>query len=426
MYLLYIFIVFILLAMLGMPLAIAICISSMVFLYFEVGLPLGVMSQMIFSGVDSFPLMAIPFFILAGALMNQGGLTQRLIDFSNSLVGHYRGSLGQIAVLANMFFGAISGSAVAGASAMGSVLIPSMVKEKYGRPFAAAIIAVSSSLAPIIPPSISMIMFGIVTGTSIEKMFVGGVVPGILFGVFIMLINRRVAIKRNLPRENKTTCKEKIQSFNKVILALLLPIIVFGGILTGVFTVTESAAVAALYALVVGLFTSKKIRSFAGFKETFGGSVVTIAVVMFLIASSKLYSYLLAINQVPQMVSELIFSISSEAWVLLLLINIVLLVVGMFLETNAAIVIFVPILYPIITEVGIDPVHFGVVLVFNLALGLLTPPFGLCVSMTAKMANCSLKDCIKESLPYTCAGIFVLLLITYIPGLVTWLPNVVL
>lgn len=423
MYLLMIFCVFIIFAFMGMPLSMAIGLSSMIFLIFDVGVPISVMAQMTFAGIDSFPLMAIPFFILAGSLMNYGGLTNKIIDFSNAMVGHRRGGLGQISVISNMFFGAISGSAVAGASAMGSVLIPSMIKEKYGKPYAAALIALSSGLAPIIPPSISMIMYGIVTGTSIEKLFIGGLIPGIIYGGAMMLLNIHIAKKRQLPCNPKVSWTQRGHIFMRVLWALLLPVIIFGGILSGVFTVTESAAIAAIYALIVGILTRKTLRSKSGFIEAFGGSVITIAVVMFLIASSKLYSYLLAINQVPQMVSSEILALSSEPLMILLLLNIALLIIGMFLETNSAIVIFVPIFYPIILELGIDPIHFGVILVFNLSLGLVTPPFGLCISLTSKMAGVKLKDGIKETLPYLGAGIITLALITYVPNLVLYLPN---
>ena len=423
MYLLIIFSTFMALAIIGMPLAVAMGLTSFLFLCLDAGQPLAVQAQKIFAGVDSFPLMAIPFFVLAGGLMNGGGLTGRIISFTNTFVGHKPGSLGRVAVLSNMFFGAISGSAVAATSALGSVLIPSMIKEKYPATLASALIAISSSLAPIIPPSISMIMYGIVTGTSIKDLFLGGAVPGVLFGMVILFMIGRTAKKRNLPKYEKSTSQEKLDSLRRVIWALMLPFIVFGGILSGVFTVTESAAVTAIYAFIVGAFIHRELTSFRSIYAVFKDSAISVAVVMFLIAASSPYSYLLAINQIPAMVSAQVLAITNDPYVILLLLNLIFLVIGMFMETNSAIVIFMPIIYPLIKQVGIDPVHFGVVVCFNLALGLVTPPFGLCLSMASKMAGASLMSCLKETLPYLGAGIGVLLLITYIPDLILFIPR---
>lgn len=423
MYLVLVFSVFLILAIIGMPLAVAMGLTSFLFLCLDAGQPLAVQAQKIFAGVDSFPLMAIPFFVLAGGLMNGGGLTGRIIAFTNTCVGHRPGSLGRVSVLSNIFFGAISGSAVAATSALGSVLIPSMIKEKYPPALASALIAISSALAPIIPPSISMIMYGIVTGTSIKDLFLGGAIPGILFGIVILFMIGRTATRRNLPKYKKSTSHERITSLKRVIWALLLPFIVFGGILSGIFTVTESAAVTALYAFVVGVFIHRELNSFRSICSVLKDSAISVSVVMFLIAASKPYSYLLAINQIPNLVSAEVLAITTDPYLILFLMNVIFLVIGMFMETNSAIVIFMPIFYPLITRLGIDPVHFGVVICFNLALGLVTPPFGICLSMASKMAETPLLSSLKEVIPYLIAGIGVLFLITYVPEIILFLPR---
>ena len=399
---------FIALAAIGVPIAVALGITSSFVLLVVQDVPVAVIVQRVFSGIDSFPLMAIPLFVLAGNAMNVGGTTERIVRFSNALVGRARGGLAQINVLASMFFGGISGSAVADTSSIGGLLIPSMVQRRYERSFSAAVTAFSSALGPIIPPSITMVVYGITTGNSIRRLFIAVAY---------------IARKHDDPRSDTMTLRRKLDSLRDVVWALLMPIIVVGGILTGVFTVTESAAIAAIYAIFAGVFVYRGIDSYRKMYLILERSVVLVASIMILIGAAKLYSWLLVTNRVPNMVGELIFSVTRSPVVVLLLINVFMIVVGMFVEANAAIVIFVPMLYPAVVEMGIDPVHFGVVIVFNLCLGLVTPPVGLCLNLAGKIARCSLLDSIRHSGWFFVVGAVVLLLITYWPRMVLALPS---
>lgn len=414
---------FLLLSALGVPIAAALGVTSIFLLRVVQNVPVAVIAQRILSGIDSFPLMAIPLFVLAGNAMNVGGTTTRIVQFSNSIVGTARGGLAQINVLASMFFGGISGSAVADTSSIGGILIPSMVEENYDRGFSASITAFSSALGPIIPPSITMVVYGITTGNSIRRLFIAGAVPGILYGLGLMAAVAYIAKRNNYPRHPRLTFKEKLRSFREVIWALLMPVIVVGGILSGVFTVTESAAIAAVYALFAGIFVYRGIDSPRKLLQILEISVVLVASIMILIGAAKLYSWLLVIHHVPTMVSTMIFSMTENPLMVLMLINFFMIIIGMFVEANAAIVIFVPILYPIILQLGIDPIHFGVVVVFNLCLGLVTPPVGLCLNLASKIARCSLVDSIRHSAWFFVVGAVVLLLITYWPQLPLFLPN---
>lgn len=412
---------FLMMACLGIPIAIALGMSSFALLYFKLNIPLTVMAQRIFSGIDSFPLMAIPFFVVAGTAMNTGGITNRIVAFCNSIIGQFRGGLALINILASMFFGGVSGSAVADTSAVGGVLIPAMIKEKYGRGFSAAVTAFSSGLGPIIPPSITMVVYGIITGTSIGKLFVAGAVPGFLFGFGLLIFTYVLAIKRNYPRRNKVPLKEVGRTFVKVFWALLMPVIIIGGILSGIFTVTEAAAVAALYALLVGIFVYREINSLEKVYQIFSDSAVLVSAIMFLIGCAKLYSWLLVVTHVPQIVTDFIFSITQNPLVILALLNVFMIVIGMFVEANAALIIFVPIFFPMAMKVGIDPIHLGVILVFNLCLGVVTPPVGLCLSLASQIAETPLHRSFRAAIPFFIVGLSVLLLTTYFPKLILFL-----
>ncbi len=416
-------VMFIGLAALGLPIAASLGITSMFVLLVIQDVSIAVIVQRVFSGIDSFPLMAIPLFVLAGNAMNVGGTTSRIVRFSNAIVGRARGGLAHINVLASMFFGGISGSAVADTSSIGGIMIPSMIQEKYDRGFSASITAFSSALGPIIPPSITMVVYGITTGRSIRRLFIAGAIPGIIYGLGLMAAVAYIATRHDYPRPPKLTLREKVASLRDVVWALLMPVIVVGGILTGVFTVTESAAVAAVYSIFAGLFIYKGIDSYQKFFRILESSVVLVGSIMILIGTAKLYSWLLVINRVPDLLSNFIFSITTNPFAVLLLINVFIIIVGMFVEANAAIVIFVPILYPLVTKLGIDPVHFGVVIVFNLCLGLVTPPVGLCLNLASKIAKCSLFHSIKHSGWFFLVGLVVLLAITYWPQMVLFLPD---
>ncbi|MGD8296984.1 MAG: TRAP transporter large permease [Desulfobacterales bacterium] len=416
---------FLIMALIGIPVAVALGMTSFILLYFELHVPLTVMAQRIFSGVDSFPLMAIPFFVLAGSAMNTGGITQRIVDFSNSLIGQFRGGLALINILASMFFGGVSGSAVADTSAVGGVLIPSMIREKYEREFSAAVTAFSSGLGPIIPPSITMVVYGIITGTSVSKLFIAGAVPGLLFGFGLLVITFIIAVKRDYPRHDPTPLAVIWQTFKQVFWALLMPLIIIGGILSGVFTVTEAAAVAAIYSLFVGIFVFREINSIAKIYQILSDSAMLVAAIMFLIGCAKLYSWLLVVAHVPQIVTDFIFSVTQNPVLILLLVNGFMIIIGMFVEANAALIIFVPILFPVAMKVGIDPIHLGIVLVFNLCLGLVTPPVGLCLSLASQIADVPLHRSFRAAIPFFIVGFSVLILITYFPDVVLYLPRLI-
>lgn len=414
---------FLLLSAIGLPIAASLGITSIFLLRVVQDVPIAVIAQRVLSGIDSFPLMAIPLFVLAGNAMNVGGTTTRIVQFSNSIVGSARGGLAQINVLASMFFGGISGSAVADTSSIGGIMIPSMVEEKYDKGFSASITAFSSALGPIIPPSITMVVYGITTGNSIRRLFIAGAVPGILYGLGLMAVVALIARRNNYPRHPRLPFAEKMRSLREVIWALMMPVIVVGGILSGVFTVTESAAIAAIYAIFAGVFIYRGINSPRKLYQILESSAVLVASIMILIGAAKLYSWLLVINHIPTMVSNLIFSVTQNSVIVLLLVNVFMIIIGMFVEANAAIVIFVPILYPVVLQMGVDPIHFGVIIVFNLCLGLVTPPVGLCLNLASKIARCSLVESIRQSGWFFVVGAIVLLLITYWPQLPLFLPN---
>ena len=415
--------VFVVLAFLGVPIAAALGLSSIFSAVFLLNTPLSMVAQKIFSGIDSFSLMAIPLFVVAGNAMNYGGITSKIVDFANSFVGSYKGGLAQINVLSSMLFGGMSGSAVADTSSIGGILIPTMKEEGYEPGFSASVTAFSSGLGPIIPPSITMVVYGIITGVSITKLFIGGAIPGLLFGIGLMIAVAVISNKKNYPRHAKTSWREKLKSLKEVFWAILMPIVVVGSILFGISTVTEAAAIAAVYSLFVGTFIYKGIRSVKDIYIILKESLLLISSVMILIGAAKLFSYMLIVAQVPTIVSNMIFAVTDNKWTVLLLINLFMLLVGMFVEANAALLIFVPILYPLCVNMGIDPVHLGVILVFNLCLGVVTPPVGLCLNLASKIAKCSLHESVLASRPFFIVGAIILLMITYIPSVVLFLPN---
>jgi tripartite ATP-independent transporter DctM subunit len=413
--------VFLGLTFVGVPIAVSLGLSSMLFLVFDLKVPLALMVQRLFGGIDSFPIMAIPFFVLAGAAMNAGGLTTRIVAFANAVVGWVRGGLALVSVVACMIISGLSGSAVADCSAIGGVMIPAMKRSGYSAEFAGGLIGSAAGLGPIIPPSITMVVYGVITGTSVTQLFIGGAVPGLIFGVGLMIAVYIISVKRNYPRSGVPSLKQLWKSLIDVFWALLMPIIVLGGIFIGAFT--EAAAVSAVYCLFVGAFVYKELDSFKKLYEALWSSVLVVASVMILIACAQLYSWLLVVYKVPHLLTTAISSITSSPLVLLALINVVFLIAGMFIEANAAIILFVPILYPVAQQFGINGLHLGIILIFNLCLGLITPPVGLTLSLAAKMAGVPLHKAFVEAVPFLFVGVVTLLIITYIPATVTLLPS---
>uniref|UniRef100_A0A7C4VS15 TRAP transporter large permease n=1 Tax=Desulfatirhabdium butyrativorans TaxID=340467 RepID=A0A7C4VS15_9BACT len=413
---------FLLTLALGFPVAFCLGITALIALW--VGdVPLLLMAQRMFTGMDSFPLMAVPFFVLAGELMNRGGTTRRLIDFANILVGRIPGGLAHTNIVASMFFGGISGSAVADAAALGTILIPGMTRKGFPLGFSAAVTAASSTMGPIIPPSILMLIMGVSTGISIGGLFAAGIIPGILMGLSMMVYSYIVAIRRNFPREEiPFSLKLLWKEFCAAGPALLAPVIILGGILGGIFTPTEAAAVAVLYSFILGQFVYRELK-LKEIPSIFIQSSITTAVLLLIIAMANIFSWVLTSEQVPTRIAGLLLKITHNPYIILLLINVLLLFVGMFMEGGAAIIILAPTLLAVAKTVGIDPMHFGFLMVFNLVVGLLTPPLGVCLFVVCGITNLSLQRMSRATFPFMILQIGLLLLVTYCPGIVLLIPR---
>ncbi|WP_134703843.1 TRAP transporter large permease [Ammoniphilus sp. YIM 78166] len=410
---------------LGVPIAIALSLAAVGGLTFsDANLPLTVVVQRYFTAVDSFPLLAIPFFMLAGELMMVGTMAQRITNMAYACVGWLRGGLAQVSTLASMFFAGISGSGAADTAAVGKMMIPAMEKKGYDKGFAASTVATAGTIAVVIPPSIPMIVYGVTAGVSIGALFTAGIIPGILIGLSIMALNYYTARKKGYDTEGG---KFEIITFRKAlkegIWALFLPIIIIGGIRTGIFTPTESAAIAAAYALIIGMFVYKDLK-IKHLPQVLLQAGITTAMVIFIIAAANVFGWLLTAEQVPQKLAAMITNFTDNKYFILLLINMVLFVTGCFLNASAAITILAPLFLPLVTGVGIDPVFFGLIMVVNLALGLITPPVGLDLFIVQGIANIPLDQLIRAILPFILVLTIDLMLITYIPQISMWLPSV--
>jgi C4-dicarboxylate transporter DctM subunit len=416
---------FITFLLLGIPIAFVLGLTSFVALLYTGNIPLLLMPKEMFSGTDSFPLLAVPFFILAGNLMNVGGITRRLIHFCNILLGYVRGGLALVNVVASMFFAGITGAAVADTSALGSILIPAMTERRYDKDFSAAVTAASSTVGPIIPPSIPMVILGTVGELSIGALFLAGVIPGIMVGLALLGIAYWISCKRNYPKEPIKSLQEFFYGLKDALLALLMPGIILGGILGGIFTPTEAAVVAVAYAFIISFLVYREIR-LKDLPRILIDSIVTTSIIMFVIANSAIFGWILANHQVPQIVAKTFLSITTNKWILLFLINLFLLFIGTFMETTASLIILTPILLPLAVKVGIDPIHFGLVMVLNLVIGLITPPLGVCLFIACSIAKITLEQIVKAILPFLLAAIGVLFIVTYIPQLSLWIPRMLM
>jgi C4-dicarboxylate transporter DctM subunit len=381
-----------------------------------------VFAQRMFVSIDSFVLLAIPLFILAGALMEEGGTARRIVEFASSIVGRFRGGLGLVTVLSAMFFAGISGSASADTAAVGSVMIPAMKRKGYDGPFAAALTAGAGALGPIIPPSVLMVIYGVMGNVSVGNLFLGGIIPGIIIGGFLMLLVLYVARKHNYPREAAVGPKEIAIRFWRALLALLMPLIILGGVFTGIFTATESAAVAVAWAIFLGIYVYKEL-SWSQLPRILYSTGLGSAKVMFLIASASFVGFLLAHQQVPQAIAEGLLKISSKVWIVLLMVNFILLLVGCFIEVAAALIILGPVLIPVMQVLGVDLVHFGVVMTVNLAIGTIHPPVGNCLYIVSTISGESIAKCGIAVIPVAAVMIAALMLITHFPWFVMVIPN---
>ncbi|WP_170563753.1 TRAP transporter large permease [Ruegeria atlantica] len=378
----------------------------------------------VYNGMDSFPLMAIPFFMLAGELMNRGGITLRLVEFSQALMGHFRGGLAHVNVLSSILFAGLSGSAVADTSALGSMLIPAMEKQGYTRRFAAAITAASSVIGPIIPPSGIMIIYAYVMGESVAALFLAGIVPGVMVGVGLMLMIKVMADKYDFPvASRKYTWGERRQASLKAFFPLLTPVIILGGILGGIFTPTEAAAVAVGYAFLIGFFVLRTL-TIKEVPEILSNAGLTSAVVLLLVGAAMAFKTVVSLSHAPEQLAQLILSLSENPLILLFLINLLLFIVGMFLDAGPAIIILGPILAPIFTSLGVDPIHFAIIMSVNLTVGLATPPMGLVLFVAAAVSREKVETIAKAILPFLAVEIIVIFLITYVPALSMTIPRI--
>lgn len=415
------FVSFIALIFLGVPIAFSMGLSSLIYLTL-MDIPFIIIAQKLFTGINSFVLLCIPGFVLAGNLMNTGSITKRIIKFSNAAIGHIRGGLGLANIVASMIFAGITGTAIADTTSLGAILIPAMEEEGYDTPFSVAVTAASSTIGPIIPPSLPMIIVGTLTGLSVSKLFLGGAIPGILLGVFLMIVSYIISVKRGYPKDTKKPMSVVVKTFFDAFWALMLTVIILWGILGGVFTPTEASIVASLYALIVGLFVYKELKV-SQLPKIILDTMKTSSAIMMLVGFAATFGWILASEQIPQLVADFILSISTNSIVVLILINILLLFVGMFMETIAALIILFPVLLPVAIKIGMDPIHFGVMAVLNLMIGLTTPPVGVCLFAGASIGKISIAKATKAIIPFLAVSLFVLMLVTFIPQITLFLPN---
>ena len=417
------FVALLVLILIGVPVAIALAGASALFILSGTVPPMVVAHRMV-NGVDSFPLLAVPFFILAGNLMNTAGITERIFNFALALVGWMRGGLGHVNVGASVIFAGMSGAAVADAGGLGAIEIEAMRDAKYDTDFAVGITAASSTIGPIIPPSLPMVIYGVVAGASIGQLFAAGFVPGLVMAVALMLMVAWTARRRGYPRDQAFVWKILFSSFRRAFLSLMTPVIIVGGILSGAFTPTEAAVAACAYAMFLGavVYRTLTLRRFV--RVSFD-TIETTAVVLLVVGAASIFAWILTSNRVPEMAAALLLGASDNPWVILLLINIILLIVGCFMETVAAITILVPVLLPVAVAIGVDPVHFGVIVVLNLMLGLLTPPVGMVLYVLSRVANIPFERAMTGTAPFLIPLVLVLILITYVPQITMWLPTLI-
>lgn len=400
------------LLILGVPIAVCLGLAALI-IFFLSGIPLIISVQTMYSGIDSFPLMAIPFFILAGNIMSSGGISRRLIKFASMLVGKIRGGLAMVAIFSSMFFASISGSSPATVAAIGGVMIPEMKRKKYDENFAGATVAAAGIVGQVIPPSIPMVVYAVLAGTSVTKMFIAGIVPGILMSLTMALVAHWYAKKQNIPLEvTRYSFKERIKIFADSFWALLMPVIILGGIYRGIFTPTEAAVVAVFYGLVVGLLIYKELK-IKDIPDILSKSSIATAVIMIIMASAYSFGWVLTSERIPQLIADSLLSLTSNKYLLLLIFNIILLIVGTFLNPTAAIVLLTPILLPVLISVGLDPIMIGVIMIVNLAIGQITPPVGVDLYIASNIGNLKFEKLVKAIVPYLLGLIFTLMVITY-------------
>jgi C4-dicarboxylate transporter, DctM subunit len=408
--------------MMGIPITFSLGVASLLGLLL-MDVPLIVIAQRLWTAVDTFTLVAVPLYILAGELMSRGGISRRLVDFAQALVGHFTSGLAMVVVVACMFFAAVSGSAIADAAAIGGLLIPVMIANRYHPPFTASLVAAAGTIGPIIPPSIPMVIYGAMTNTSIAMLFAGGFLPGVLMGLSLMAYSYYVGKQRGYKgREKRASLAEVVRGFMDALLAMLMPIIIIGGIIGGIFTPTESGVVAVIYALFLGLFVYREII-WRDIPRIFYETGLLTGKILFILGTASIFSWILTMQGIPQQVASGL-SDFHLGWVgILLFTNLILLVVGTFIDTISALVIFTPLLLPLATATGIDPIHFGVILSVNLTIGMITPPVGVCLFVTAAIAKLTIREMMHDLMPMILVLVTVLAITTYWPSMVLFIPN---
>ena len=409
------FISMIVLLIVGVPIAFVLCGSSIIAILSTGDIHNAIVIQRMFSGSGSFTLLAIPFFVLAGSLMSSGGISKRLVNLCNSLFGHISGGLAMVAIITCAFFAAISGSSAATAAAVGTIIIPEMLKHKYDKDFAGATVASSAELGVIIPPSIGLIQYGVATGTSISDLFMAGFLPGIFICLVLCVVAHFLCKKQGFEPSKKATRQEKIQAFKDAILAILMPVIILGGIYSGVFTPTEAA-------VIVGVFVYKEIK-LSDIPRILTDSAITMSTVLLIMSASTIFGWILTKLQIPQAVAKGFLGISASKYIFLLLVNVLLLFIGMFCEAGAAMVILAPLLAPVAQTLGIDLVHFGIIMMANLAIGMMTPPVGVNLYVVCDTAKVKIEGMFPYLVKYFLALVAGVLIITYVPQLSLLLVN---
>lgn len=410
------FSIFLILLLLSVPVAISIGLASVVVLCIY-DMPLVLVTQRMFAGTDTFPLIAVPFFILAGDLLAKGKVSEKLVDFADSLFGFFKGGLSIVAVLAGMFFAAISGSGAATTAAVGTTLIPELKKKGYDEASSAALIAASGTIGVVIPPSVPMILYAVIANVSVADLFLSGFIPGICMGGVLIGIAIYQANKRNYPTGAKFELKNILKTFKDAIWGLLTPVIILGGIFSGVFTPSEAAVIAVNYAFIVSIFIYKDMKM----KDIFDivcRSATTMAVIMFIIATSSILSWILANWNIPTIIANNILALSSNKYIIMFLITFIILITGIFMETASALIILTPVFLPLVQQLGINLIHFGLIVVVGLAIGMITPPVAINLYVASTITGLSLEKITNAILPYMLGLLFVLLMILYIPMLI--------
>lgn len=406
------------------PIAIAIGVASILAILIQGDFTMMMVVQRMFSGTDSFHLMAVPLFMFTGTIMEAGGISRRIIDFANALVGWLPGGLAAVTIVSAMFFAGISGSAAADTAAVGAILIPAMKKSGYESDFAAAVQASGGSIGVIIPPSIPMIIFGFLTGASIGQLFAAGILPGVLIGLSLIGVATYISVNKGYAATTSFSIKEVWRTFKRSLLAMGAPVIILGGILFGIFTATESAAVAVVYALVVGMVVYRKIKVKDLF-HLFRNGAITSSIVMFIIATASVFSWIAAIEDIPAHLAGTLLTMTQNPIILLLLINMVLLIAGTFVETTASLILLVPMITAMLPSLGIDIIQLGAIVVVNLAIGMLTPPMGICLIVSCSISGDSLAAISKRIMPFLGVLIIDLLIITFYSPLTMWMAKLV-